>query len=146
MYSDDTTTATLTEETRSAEDPRIETVLAGVDPRPLARPGQSAKLKIYPDPETGETVRGYRRHAHSVMYTGTNGIREYMPPPPNTPELDVALYERQFDQLAKTENLRLLTRQERREMWKAEQKRVKERKKRQKAEVARILTDAGADR
>lgn len=102
------------------------------DPRKISRPGETAKLKVYDDPNHVPTeeqplppkVRGYRRHVHSVMYRGTNGLREYMPPTGlQVTEVHKAAYEQAFERLVKDEGLRLVTRQEKRTMWKEERAR-----------------------
>lgn len=104
-----------TEEERAAR-------LAAAAPPPaslegFASPGIGTRRVVYPHPETGEKVVGYRKDPKSILYMGDKGLRIF------TEGGNLA----EFEKVAKKENLRLLSRQERRAMWREEIKRKKQR-------------------
>lgn len=47
-----------------------------------SNPGQTARLHIYPDPQTGESIRSYKRQTHAILYRDHVGKFVLFSPPP----------------------------------------------------------------
>jgi hypothetical protein len=84
-----------------------------------ANPGECYKLRLYPHYETGEILRGYSKQAHTLLYVDKQGNRV-----PYTETEDPNVLSA-FYASARKADYRLVTRPERRRMWKEERKRYK---------------------
>lgn len=92
----------------------------------ISNPGHTNVLQTYPDPRDGTPVRGYRKKTISLLYRGVIGLVPYARLVRNQGEGDDAFairessHQTMFLNRAKAEGLCLVTRRERRAMWKRE--------------------------